>query len=348
MSKTCENTGNNVTDNKSYDIALLQCAKIIAGHIEIGHTIEQLLKVLCEYDKAEYAFIYERDYSTETNQLSHVYLSEKSKADFMTFKPVSFDARNNFSKALVEKPYIFLKNSDAENQDYKVCEEHLSASPNNNMLIIPLSVHGKIVGIVGVINLEQHSENFELDIAISKFLGSSMSIKYNKDALTENEIKSNETQDLNQALLKAIEILAIPQHDKVIDGLLDLVCSYFKADRAYSFELDKANKTFVNNYERVVGVEESCVTNLGDVPFEIANNWISSLAENEIFYKKIYDLDNSNEEYKFLLSENIIDLALIPLKNNGEIIGAIGIDNPRRSGNNFDLLVAVSTLITAQ
>lgn len=346
MSHTCGNCGSNVTDHNAVDSALIQCAKILVEHTELNSTIEKLLKVLCEYDKAEYAFIYERDYTTETNELSHVYLSERSTADFMTFKPVTFDARNNFSKSLSEKPYIFLKNSDSTNPDYKICEEHLSGGPNNNMLIIPLSVHEKIVGIVGVINLKQHSEDFTLSLAISKFLGSSLSIKYTKDALKQNEISSTDSEELNHALLKAIEILNITEHEKVVDALLDLICSYYKADRAYSFELDKTNKTFINNYERVNGLEKSCITNLDEVPFDMAYNWVSSLSNNEIFYKKIYDMETSSEEYAFLLSENIIDFALIPLKYKGEIIGAVGIDNPKRSGRNFDLLVAISTLIS--
>lgn len=346
MSHVCDNCGNHVTDPNTTNNALVKCAKIIAAHIDVNSTVEKLLEVMCEFNQAEFAFIYEKDYTTEKNELSHVYLSDKADVDFMTFKSVSFDDRSALSKILDEKPYLFLQHSDAENEVYQPCKEHLSADASNNMLIIPLNVRGRVVGVVGCINLGRHSEGFELCIAVSNFLSSSISIKYSKDSLVEKERELAELQSLSDTLMAAIDTLGVKCYEESIDKLLDLVCRHFNADRAYSFELDMANKTFINNYEILNGASESCVTNLDEVPFDIAFGWVSTLKENELFYKKIYDMDTSNEEYKFLLSENIIDLALLPLVFDGEVIGAIGIDNPKSSVHNFDLLRAASELIT--
>lgn len=346
MSNSFKNCGNDVTETTLTNDALINCAKAIAAHTDVGSTAEKLLEILCDFCDAEFSFIYERDYTTNKNELSHVYLSEKSTADFMTFKAVTFDDKNNFSKALEEKPFIFLQHSDSTNTDYKVCEEHLGADSNNNLLALPLKIHGKIVGIVGVSNLVRHSEEFQLGITISQFLSSVLSIKYNKDLLSEHDRKLADAEDLNKYLNKSIAALNSDSYDEIVGKLLEIVCDYFDADRAYSFELDMVNKTFKNNYEKCVGLEASCITNLEDAPFDIALSWVSSLNDKDIFYKRVYDLDTSKEEYNFLLSEDIIDLALVPLIYNGELIGAVGMDNPKRAGHNFDLLTAVSTLIT--
>lgn len=346
MSHTCEKCGNHVTDTKTTNNALVKCANIIANHTDVNSTVEKLLEVLCEFNEAEFAFIYERDYTTEKNDLSHVYLSDKADVDFMTFKSVSFDEKSAFSKILDETPYVFLQNSDADNEVFAPCKEHLSAHPDNNMIVIPLFVKGVVVGVLGCINLGKHSKDFELCISISNFLSSSLSIKYTSDFLEEKNIESIDNTKLNLALLKAIGTLKISNYNDAIDTLLGVVCDFFDADRAYSFEIDKENETFINNYERLNGAEASCVTNLEDVPFDIAYKWVSSLKENDIFYKKIYDLDTDNEEYKFLLSENIIDLALIPLVIDGQVVGAVGMDNPKNSVQDYGLLIAVSDLIT--
>lgn len=346
MSHACQKCGNTVTDTDITNNALINCAKVIAGHTDVNSTAEKLLEILCDFCDAEFSFIYERDYSTQKNELSHVYLSEKSTADFMTFKAVTFDDKNNFSKALEEQPYIFLQNSDSTNVDYKVCEEHLGSNPNNNILAIPLKIHSKIVGIVGVSNLARHSENFELSITISQFLSSVLSIKYNKDLLTQHDRNLADTEDLNNYLVKAIDTLNDASYEDSIGKLLELVCDYFEADRAYSFELDYENKSFKNNYEKCAGAAPSCITNIDDAPFDLAFSWVSTLKDTGIFYKRVYDLDTSKEEYNFLLSEDIIDLALVPLIYKGEVIGTIGMDNPKRPGNNYDLLKSIATLIT--
>lgn len=346
MSHTCKKCGNDVTNSEITNDALINCAKVIANHTDVNSTAEKLLEILCDFCDAEFSFIYERDYTTNKNELSHVYLSDKSTADFMTFKAVAFDDKNNFSKALLEKPYIFLQNSDSSNQDYKVCEEHLSADPKNNLLAIPLKVHGNVVGIVGVTNLERHSEDFELSVTISQFLSSVLSIRYTKELLSSHDRELEDITELNSCLLKAVNAMSKDNYNDAVGELLNLVLEYYQADRAYSFELDFENKTLINNFEKCVNLPVSCITNVDDAPFDIASKWVATLNENELFYKRVYDLDTSNEEYNFLLTEDIIDLALVPLKYNGKIIGAVGMDNPKRPNNNADLLNAVATLIT--
>lgn len=346
MSHTCNKCGHDVTATDITNTALIRCAKVIANHIDVNSTAEKLLEILCDFCDAEFSFVYERDFTTNKNELSYIHLSDKSTADFMTFKAVAFDDKNNFSKALTEKPYIFLKNSDASTVEYKVCEEHLSAGPNNNILAIPLKVHDKIVGIVGVSNLERHSEDFELSITISQFLSSVLSIRYTKELLNSHDRELSDVQDLNKSLLKSIETVANTNCEESVGKLLEVICDYFQADRAYCFELDHANKTLSNNFEKCVDIPVSCITNVEDAPYELASKWVNTLNHNDIFYKRVYDLDTSKEEYNFLLSEDIIDLALLPLIYDGQIIGAVGMDNPKRPGNNFDLLKSISTLIT--
>lgn len=345
MSNTCDNCGNDLIQANTTDSALINCAKIISEHTDVNSTIEKLLEILCEFVDGEYAFVYERDYTTNNNDLSHVYLSEKSTADFMTFKPVSFDAKNSFSNELAKQPYIFLRNVDAINQEYKVCEEHLSSNPDNNILVLPLIIKGKIIGVAGVANLTKHCDKFELSVAISHFLSSCISIKYTADTLKEKVIELDEVQEFNNALKNAIATISIPDFDTAINALLKITCDYYQADRAYSFELDKENATLINNKEVVAtDVVVSCITNLEDVPYDLAYNWVNSLKTDEVFYKKIYDMDTSKEEYNFLITENIIDFALFPLNHKGVVIGAIGIDNPKRC-KTFKLLGAISNVI---
>lgn len=135
--------------------------------------------------------------------------------------------------------------------------------------------------------------------------------------------------------------------DTAIKKLLKIIGEFFRADRAYIFEIDYDNQTFTNTYEWCKEGVTPQIQGLKALPLSLLERWF------EIFYKKeefyISSLDESVEpdssEYQILAEQGIESLMAEPFWNGEQIRGFIGVDNPSCGIEQIKLLRSVAYFI---
>lgn len=136
--------------------------------------------------------------------------------------------------------------------------------------------------------------------------------------------------------------------DCAIDNLLAIVNNYFKGDRTYIFDVDYENETTNNLYEFAAEGITKEIDNLQNVPLSSVEYWLEEFKRSGIFYISDIDRDviQSTNTYEILAAQNISSLIAVPLKRGDEIIGFMGVDNPKINYNDLTLLSSVQFFIT--
>ncbi len=149
---------------------------------------------------------------------------------------------------------------------------------------------------------------------------------------------------VSNTLIKCIRVLnSHPDMDVALNKLLEIIDKYFDGDRAYIFENDYERQTTSNLYEYTVEGVVPEIDELQDVPLSVISYWMDRFREDGTFY--ISDLeeevDKNTETYHILKMQNIRNLIAVPLIEEREIIGFIGVDNPKQNYEDLSLLSSV-------
>ena len=120
----------------------------------------------------------------------------------------------------------------------------------------------------------------------------------------------------------------IPQ---AINHALAKIASFLYADRAYIFEFSDDGNTMSNTYECCHDGINPEIENLQDLPVAIFPMWIKTLRNKEnIHIHSVKDLPESwTAEREILEPQGIQSLLVIPIVNNNELIGFVGLDSVR-------------------
>lgn len=117
--------------------------------------------------------------------------------------------------------------------------------------------------------------------------------------------------------------------DKSLDVFLEYIGEAQNGDRAYIFERNEQGG-HDNTYEWVANGVRPEKPNLQNVPFEVCAGWYRNFRENQ--YIMIEDVEELRERepvlYEVLKKQDIQTLVVVPLYENGEVIGFFGVDNP--------------------
>lgn len=127
------------------------------------------------------------------------------------------------------------------------------------------------------------------------------------------------------------QIFSTALAEESIHILLSYMGKTFSCDRAYIFEFYD-NGIASNTYEWCADHAAPQIDFLQDVPMSAIDWWISLFSEDQVTI--IRDLEEIRsqypESYAILRPQNISSLAVGPIKDEGKIIGFIGVDNPDR------------------
>lgn len=123
--------------------------------------------------------------------------------------------------------------------------------------------------------------------------------------------------------------LQAPTPDKCMDVILEYLGKALKGERTYIFEKNKDGGDD-NTYEWVASGIVPEKDNLQNLPAEVCANWYRNFSENKNIMIK--DLEDIREEdplqYDNLKRQDIHSLVVIPLYDDGKVIGFYGVDNP--------------------
>ena len=171
--------------------------------------------------------------------------------------------------------------------------------------------------------------------------------------LKETEMQEQTQQKIviNDLLLECITILRRSEdHEVAFNKLLDMVASFYDADRGYIFEFDLGSQRLSNTYEWCAKGIEPEIEKLQNLDLSIVDRWIVQFETHGEFYINSTDgeLDHDSDEYKILAMQGIQSLMAAPLHLGGDIVGFLGVDNPRANTNTLLVLQAVSSFVVNQ
>ena len=171
-------------------------------------------------------------------------------------------------------------------------------------------------------------------------------------------VKTTEMQELDQQkivindlLMECIAIMRTNgDHEVIFNKLLDLVASFYDANRSYVFEFDLGSQRMSNTYEWCAEGVEAEISKLQNMDIAIVDRWIAQFKAHGEFYINSTDgeLDHDSDEYKILTMQGIQSLMAAPLKLGGDIVGFLGVDDPRANTNTLLVLQAVSSFVVNQ
>ena len=159
---------------------------------------------------------------------------------------------------------------------------------------------------------------------------------------TEVEERLSISMTLNQSV-KALS--ANVDTDAAINELLGIINAYFDADRCYIFETIHDGKALKNTYEHVRAGVSAQIENLQNVPIDVISIWMASFEKNEAYFMSTLDQEKGSAAYNMLQEQQVDRLLAVPLKKQDEIIGFLGVDNPRTHYDDPTLLSTIRYFI---
>ena len=161
---------------------------------------------------------------------------------------------------------------------------------------------------------------------------------------------SEKENDLHRTLADCIRLRVENEPSPaVVDALLKELGEFYDADRAYVFEVLDGGKTN-NTYEYCAPGVEPQRENLQGLPIAMLDPWAEAFRRFGAFSMKELTAAGAGSEeiLKVLEPQNIHSLVTAPFVLRGELVGFIGIDNPRRASEDVFLVRAVATMIQSE
>lgn len=144
----------------------------------------------------------------------------------------------------------------------------------------------------------------------------------------------------------AHDLLAQSDTEAGVNTILHRMLEYFDSDRAYVFEFDYGKGITRNTYELCaegVEAEKDC---LQDVPIDMAAYWLQTFRRQS--YVDIEDVDAlgaNRQEKELLQQQGISSLIAVPMRREGELIGFVGLDEPRQKRDQIERLSALGDYV---
>lgn len=209
-------------------------------------------------------------------------------------------------------------------------------------IVLPLA--GAVIQI-----LLYNSSMIDLMIGVSMLLMFLVSIREQNARLQQLETSRAQIAEkleiatmLNRCVAK---LSAGIDRNVALRGLMEVVRDYFQADRSYLFEIRR--KTFlVNTYEAVKPGIVPQLDNLQEVPVEVIAHWMEHFRQENVYYMDDLEQEKNFASYEMLLEQNVWRLLAVPLCREKQIIGFLGLDNPRRHEQDSTLLSSIQFFIT--
>lgn len=158
-------------------------------------------------------------------------------------------------------------------------------------------------------------------------------------------------QETNEQLLFLNEIsrflLISTDADRAIQQALEKIREHFDGERAYVFELDDEKRVSRNTYEVCAPGIRSEKESLQALPYERQRYIFNEFLEGRTVCIEDVNASSaaSEEERDILRRQGVGGAFLVPLWNDGKLVGCTGVDNPRRNTRHVGQLAAIGDCI---
>lgn len=128
-------------------------------------------------------------------------------------------------------------------------------------------------------------------------------------------------------------------------SLMESVRDYFQADRSYLFEIQPKKNVLINTYEAVGPGIVPQIDNLQEVPVEVISHWMEKFQQEQVYYMDDLEQEKGFASYEMLQEQNVCRLLAVPMCKGKQIIGFLGLDNPRQHAQDSTLLSSIQFFI---
>lgn len=136
---------------------------------------------------------------------------------------------------------------------------------------------------------------------------------------------------------------------EIIHSLLESICKFYQADRAYVLEADWDLGTGSNTYEYCAEGVETQIDVVQQIPMEIMPHWKNVFLSNQpMIIRDVEEIkDQYPDEYAILTKQGIHSVLATPFSKRINT-GYLGVDNPHRYGDNPSYLLVLTYAIVAE
>ncbi len=144
------------------------------------------------------------------------------------------------------------------------------------------------------------------------------------------------------------QLTAAESNDQSINALLEKVCDLYEGERGYIFQFDYEKEIFANTYEWCRKGIHPEIGNLQNLPLSGAEGWIHLFREEKCV--NIQDLErdvpHDSYEYRLLAPQGVNSLVAVPLLKEKQIVGFIGVDNPKNDPGDLSLMRTIAQFVS--
>lgn len=170
---------------------------------------------------------------------------------------------------------------------------------------------------------------------------------YTVNQLAKSQDKTEEQLKISNTLIQCVTELSSDKDINIsIQNLLGIINQYFDSDRTYIFELNPEKTMLRNTYEYVKGGVSVQIDNLQEVPITVLPKWMENFQKFEPYYISDLEQERGYESYNMLKEQDVNQLIAVPLGKRGDVVGFVGVDNPRQFYNDATLLSSIQFFLT--
>lgn len=191
---------------------------------------------------------------------------------------------------------------------------------------------------------------YRLEDKLIEIDGKDMRVETSID-ITGTEAEHQELRrqlSIEETLVECIHTLS--EHTEIdasINSLLKIIGEFYRADRAYIFEINDDGQTMSNSYEWCKDGIEPQIDNLQNLPVSIIDQWREDFkSKSKFYFNSLSDFaEKGSREYDILAVQGITKLMAAPFWREGDVRGFIGVDNPSCGVEQIRLLQSVTYFI---
>lgn len=159
-----------------------------------------------------------------------------------------------------------------------------------------------------------------------------------------------QNDSLENILIESIHTLVYEKDINVaLNRFLETIGNYYRASRAYIFEFDLKKLTMDNTFEWCAEGATAEKDRLQNVQIEVIDSWMKKFRETGEFYIAVLedDVSHSRADFDILKAQGIDSLMAAPLLRDEEIVGFLGVDDPKDHRGDMLMLRSVVDFVTA-
>lgn len=167
--------------------------------------------------------------------------------------------------------------------------------------------------------------------------------------LSKKQVQTKEQLEISKMLNRCVlELTSDADINTAINNLLMVISDYFESDRCYIFEADYDKQIVINTYEYAKPGVSKEIDNLQEVPISTISEWMEKFEKNEVYYISGLEQEKSQDAHDILDSQKIDSLLAVPIYSKGkrDIIGFLGVDNPKEHCTDPTLLSSIQYFVT--